>query len=79
MDAQQKAIARKALRAAISLAGSQEKFAHGVEATQQAVSVWLKKGCIPAEKVVLAEQAVNAAIKRHEFRPDIFSQPSQQG
>lgn len=63
---------------AINLVGSQEAFAQRVGVSQQAVSKWLKKGSIPAEKVVLAEQAVEGAITRHEFRPDIFAKVGRQ-
>ena len=77
MDAEQRAIARKALKEAISLCGSQAKFAEGCEVTQQAVSYWLKSGVLPADKVVLAEQATGERIKRQRFRPDIFTAPPQ--
>ena len=75
MDAKQRAMAKKALQDAISLVGSQGKFARKLGVQQQHVSYWLNNNGLPAEKVAQAEQAVKEAgglINRQQFRPDIF-------
>ena len=59
---------------AIELVGSQELFAQRMGVTQQAVSYWRKKGTVPAEYAVLAEQATDGRISRQKFRPDLYPQ-----
>lgn len=61
-----------ALAQAIEMVGSQDLFAQRVGVTQQAVSKWLKNGKIPAERVVLAEQATAGKITRQKLRPDLY-------
>jgi DNA-binding transcriptional regulator YdaS (Cro superfamily) len=66
------------LAQAIAKVGSQELFAARIGVSQQAVSKMLRRGVIPAEYVVLAEQATDGEITRQELRPDLFQSQSQQ-
>lgn len=59
-----------ALRQAIEVAGSQTKLARVIGATQGHVSQWLRRGKVPADKVLLIERATG--IPRAELRPDVF-------
>lgn len=67
-----------ALARAIEMVGNQEIFAQRAGVSQVAVSKWLKKGYVPAERVVEAERATDGRITRQEFRPDLFSSILQQ-
>jgi DNA-binding transcriptional regulator YdaS (Cro superfamily) len=60
----------EALREAIRIAGSQTKLARAIDVTQGHVSQWLRRGKVPAEKVLLIERATG--IARHLLRPDVF-------
>lgn len=59
-----------ALKQAIEVAGGQTKLARAIGATQGHVSQWLRRGKVPAEKVLLIERATGVA--RHHLRPDVF-------
>lgn len=62
-----------ALARAISLVGSQEVFAKRMNVKQQTVSKWLKRGLVPAERIVDAELATEGKIPRQEFRPFLYT------
>lgn len=65
----------KALRAAISKAGSQKKLAKILGTTQQAISWWLKRTLrAPAEHVLAIENATG--VSRHDLRPDLYPKDS---
>lgn len=59
-----------ALRQAIQVAGGQTKLAQVIGTTQGHVSQWLRRGKVPADKVLLIERATGVA--RHLLRPDVF-------
>jgi DNA-binding transcriptional regulator YdaS (Cro superfamily) len=65
---------KDALARAIEMAGSQELFALRVGVSQQSVSLWVKNGKVPAERVVDAEDATGGKITRRQFRPDLFTE-----
>lgn len=60
----------EALKQAIEVAGSQTKLARVIGATQGHVSQWLRRGKVPADKVLLIERATG--VGRHLLRPDVF-------
>ncbi|KZN65275.1 hypothetical protein N473_01515 [Pseudoalteromonas luteoviolacea CPMOR-1] len=64
----------KALKAAISIAGSQTKLAGQLPGVaQQNISYWLKRGgIVPAEHVIEIEKVTG--VSRAELRPDLFGQ-----
>lgn len=59
-----------ALKQAIQVAGSQTKLAQAIGSTQGHISQWLRRGKVPAEKVLPIERATGVA--RHLLRPDVF-------
>lgn len=63
-----------ALAKAIQICGSQAALATKIGATQQRVSLWLKKPkCgVPAEYVLPIERATRSAVTRFELRPDLY-------
>ncbi len=64
---------RPLIRRAIEVAGSQEKLAEKAGCSQQQIS-WLltKAKKVSAEHAVGFERATDGAVKRNEFRPDLF-------
>lgn len=69
-------MAKKALKRAIAIVGSQTLLADKIGTTQGQVWYWLeraKKPVPPAEYVRAIELATNGVIKRHELRPDLWS------
>lgn len=67
-------MANEALKRACDVVGGQKPLADLISTTQSQVWYWLersKKG-VPAEFVVLIEQATGGQVKRHELRPDIY-------
>ena len=60
----------EALKQAIQVAGGQTKLARLIGSTQGHVSQWLRRGKVPAEKVLQIEHATGVA--RHLLRPDVF-------
>lgn len=63
--------AKSPLETAIAKVGSQAALASAVGVTQQAVSLWVRKGRVPAEYVVKVELA--SGVSRAELRPDMFA------
>lgn len=51
---------------------TQDDLAEALGVTQGAISQWLSKGRIPAERVLQIEQATNGAVTRYEMRPDLY-------
>lgn len=80
---------REALRRAIDIFQSQDRLAAAMGVTQGAVSQWLSGGLpvspknrvLQLEAMVVdrvgAEQARQAGMTRHHFRPDIY--PAESG
>jgi len=69
---------REALVAAVDSAKGQVAFASamstsGRPVSQQIVSYWLKRGFLPAERVVRAEFITG--VSRFRLRPDVFCIP----
>lgn len=59
-----------ALKRAIDKAGGQTDLARAIGTTQGHVSQWLRRGKVPADKVLLIERATG--VPRQELRPDVF-------
>lgn len=58
---------------AISILGlSQKKFGALFGASQQAVSLWILDGRIPAKKVLKVWEAINKKIPLYELNSDIY-------
>lgn len=62
------------LQKAIDRAGSQAKLAALIGKRQSHVSMWVKRGRVPADMCAPIEQAVDGAVTRHDLRPDIFGE-----
>lgn len=60
----------EALKQAIELAGGQTKLARAIGTTQGHVSQWLRRGKVPADKVLKIERATG--VPAHKLRPDVF-------
>jgi DNA-binding transcriptional regulator YdaS (Cro superfamily) len=60
------------LKKVIDLAGGQSALARSCGITQQTVWVWLKKGRVPAERVLQLERISGGVVSRHDLRPDIY-------
>lgn len=61
----------EALRKAVEMAGSQEKFGDSIGRAQATIWDWLNNNkSLPAEYVLLVEGLYH--ISRHELRPDIY-------
>lgn len=57
---------------AVRAAGGQGALARAVGVSTQAVHQWVKKGHVPAERVLAVEAAVGGKVTRHEIRPDLY-------
>ena len=64
---------KQALKKACKLVGGKSAMARLTGVTRQAVQQWLKKG-LPAERVVLVEKATGGEVKRHQLRPDLWTE-----
>lgn len=53
--------------------GAQKQLAEAVGVTPQAVHLWVKKGRVPAERVLVV--ASHTGIPAHELRPDLYPAP----
>lgn len=60
----------EALKQAIQQAGGQTDLARAIGSTQGHVSQWLRRGKVPADKVLKIERATG--VPRERLRPDIF-------
>ena len=61
----------EALKKAIKIAGGQAALARIASVTRQAVSLWLRTGQVPANRVQSVEAATNGLVTRHDLRPDL--------
>ncbi len=62
----------KAFKRAIAITGSQVNMAKAIGKKQAHVSMWIKRGKVPAEVCRLIEQATNGVVTRYELREDVF-------
>lgn len=62
------------VRLACALAGGRAKLAAAVDppVSAQAVYLWVKKGKLPAERVLDVERATGGLVTRYQLRPDIY-------
>ncbi len=58
------------LALAIRIAGGQSAFGRIFDKRQSSVREWLLRNELPAELVILAEEATG--VSRHDLRPDIY-------
>jgi DNA-binding transcriptional regulator YdaS (Cro superfamily) len=67
-----------ALEQAIVIAGGQTALAEklsdltGKKVGQSMISMWLYRGRVPPEWVILVETAVNGKVTRCDIRPDLY-------
>ncbi len=52
--------------------GSQKALADALEISPQAITKWVNRGRVPAERVIDIERATGGAVTRHVLRPDIY-------
>jgi DNA-binding transcriptional regulator YdaS (Cro superfamily) len=64
----------EALKEAIQKAGGQTSLARAIGSTQGHVSQWIRRGKVPADKVLKIERATG--VPRERLRPDIFEAAS---
>lgn len=73
-----------ALHRAIKAAGSQQALADGINGLsdgderigQSAVSEWLRRGRVPAERAIQVATVVRFHITPHQLRPDLYPNPT---
>jgi DNA-binding transcriptional regulator YdaS (Cro superfamily) len=63
-------MSKDAITRAVAVAGGQTKLAKLIGVTQGHVSSWIKRGKVPAEKVLLIER--QTGVPRYDLRPDVF-------
>lgn len=69
---------------AIEIAGSQVLLAARVNALldesehirQSAISNWIQRGQVPADKAIPVARAVEFQVTPHELRPDLYPHPT---
>jgi len=61
---------KDALQEAIQKAGGQTSLARAIGSTQGHVSQWIRRGKVPADKVLKIERVTG--VSREKLRPDIF-------
>lgn len=67
----------KALRKAISIAGSQTLLAKSLGLSQPYIWNWLNRDhAVPAEFVIPVSRSVDWTVTPHELRPDIYPHPA---
>lgn len=59
------------LGVAIDLLGGQAALGKAIGATQQAVSQWVRRGRVPADKCVAIEAATRGQVRCEDLRPDV--------
>lgn len=60
----------KLIKEAVEVAGGLGPMASKLGVRYQAIQQWLKRGKVPAERVLAIEQVTG--ISRHALRPDIY-------
>ena len=61
---------KNSVQIAVDALGSQRKLAQRLHIKRQAVNAWVKKGKIPAERVIAVENVTG--ISRKVLRPDLY-------
>lgn len=70
----------EAITRAISIMGGPGQAAKKLSVVQSAVSNWIARGRVPAERCISIEEATNGVVTRYELRPDIFGPaPAKEG
>lgn len=70
----------EALDRATEAAGGVMHLAAAIGELPQTVSMWRKRGRVPAEKCIAVEKASGGAATRYDLRPDVFGDsPSPDG
>ena len=59
-----------AIQKAVKVIGGQQQLAEECGVRYQAVQKWLRRGKVPAERVIAIEAATG--VSRHDLRPDIY-------
>lgn len=77
MTFQQQLLAVAKLNAACDTIGGVQKTADLLGITRTTIHNWRKSALIPAESAVKLEIITDGAVKRWEFRPDLFIQPEE--
>ncbi|WP_049780588.1 Cro/CI family transcriptional regulator [Nitrosococcus halophilus] len=62
------------IQKSIELVGSQTALARSCGVRYQAVQKWIKKGRVPAERVLAIKRATNGRVTRYELRPDLYGE-----
>ena len=52
--------------------GSQKALAEALEISPQAITKWIQRGRVPAERVIEIERATGGAVSRQVLRPDLY-------
>ena len=64
-----------ALRKAVRIAGGMTKLPVRLGVGQSAVSNWIARGCVSAERCRDIETVTDGRVRRYELRPDILGNP----
>jgi len=67
----------KALNKAINVLGGATALAAALGVRQSAVSNWLIRGVVPADKCLPIQRATKDEVTCYELRPDIFPAPEE--
>ncbi len=62
----------EAIKRAVEIAGGAASLARKLGISRVSVHEWVKRGRIPATRVIAVETAVNAEVTRHDLRPDLY-------
>jgi len=65
------------IRRAVDAAGGQTALATALGIRQGHVSQWLRRGKVPADRVLAIEAAIGGEVTRYELRPDVFGDAPQ--
>jgi DNA-binding transcriptional regulator YdaS (Cro superfamily) len=57
---------------AVALGGGPSIVAAALGISQQAVSLWIKNGKCPAERVIALERICASQVTRYQLRPDLY-------
>lgn len=60
------------LQKVIAACGSQAKLAERIGVSPMCISMWKKRGQVPAARVIQVERATGGQVTRYEIRPDLY-------
>lgn len=60
----------------VQAGGGLQPLAATLGVRYQAIQAWLKRGSVPAERVIAIERATG--VSRYALRPDIYGDPPEQ-